>query len=55
MQYLKWILIRVAIAILAGAVGATAIEHVIANILWIGFVIVLVLAIISFVTGKKVV
>lgn len=55
MQYLKWILIFVAIAILAGALGATAIEHVMARILWIGFVVVIILAIISFVTGKKVV
>ena len=55
MQYLKWILIIVALAILAGALGATAVEHVLANILWIGFVIVVILAVISFVTGKKVV
>ena len=55
MQYLKWILIIVALAILAGALGATAIEHVLANILWIGFVVVLILAIIGFVTGRKVV
>ena len=55
MKYLKWILIVVALAILAGALGATAIEHVLAKILWVGFVIVVILAVVGFVTGKKVV
>ena len=55
MQYLKWVLILVALAILAGALGATAVEHGLASILWIGFVIAIVLAIVSFVMGKKVV
>lgn len=52
---LKWILVFVAVAILAGALGATAIEYAMARILWVGFVVVVILAIISFVTGKKVV